>query len=118
MIWAYLIGAVFGGAVAGLSFDAGAAGVNGIVMCLLSKALLMAVFIPIYLLMSVVGKQKLWLSLVGSFCVGMLFFMMIPALTPLNSGIMNVILCLMGGVLFSVGVGCVSNNILKKTDLV
>ena len=56
--------------------------------------------------------------MVGSFCVGMLFFMMIPALTPLNSGIMNVILCLAGGALFSVGLGAVSNTVLGKTSLV
>lgn len=118
MILAYLVGAVLGGAIAGLSFEAGAAGVGRIVMCLVSKALLMAVFVPIYLLWSVAGKQKLWLSMVGSFCVGMLFFMMIPALTPLNSGIMNVILCLAGGALFSVGLGAVSNTVLGKTSLV
>ncbi len=118
MILAYLVGSLLGGAIAGLSFDAGAAGVSGIVMCLLSKEFLMAVFVPIYLLWSVVGKQKLWLSMVGSFCVGMLFFMMIPALTPLNSGIMNVIMCLIGGALFSVGLGAVSNTVLRKTSLV
>lgn len=118
MILAYLTGSVLGGAIAGLSFDTGAAGVSGIVMCFVSKALLMAVFVPIYLLLSVVGKQKLWLSMVGSFCAGMLFFMMIPALTPLNSGIINVMICLIGGALFSVGLGTVSSTILRKTNLV
>ena len=117
MILAYLVGALLGGAAAGLSFDAGAAGAGGIVMCLVSKALLMAVFVPIYLLWSVVGRQKLWLSMVGSFCVGMLFFMMIPALTPLNSGIVNVILCLAGGAVFSVGLGAASSKVLGKTSL-
>ena len=118
MILAYLIGSIIGGAIAGLSFDAGAAGVGGIVMCLVSKALLMAVFVPIYLLWSVVGKQKLWLSMVGSFAIGLLFFMMIPTLTPLNSGIMNVVMCLIGGAVFSVGLGAVSNTVLGKTSLV
>ena len=118
MILAYFIGAVLGGAIAGLSFDPGAAGAGGIVMCLLSKAILMAVFVPIYLLMGVVGKQKLWFSMVGSFIIGLLFFMMIPALTPLDSGVSNVILCLAGGGLFSIGLGAVSNLVLKKTSLV
>ncbi|MGN1186900.1 MAG: hypothetical protein ACI4R6_00265, partial [Lachnospiraceae bacterium] len=89
-----------------------------IVMCLLSKMLLIAVFVPIYLLMSVVAKQKTWLSMVVSFCAGMLLFMMIPMLTPLDSTIMNVFLCLAGGVLLSVGLGAVSNVVLKKTSLV
>ena len=118
MILAYFIGAVIGGAIAGLSFDAGAAGIGGIIMCLLSKIFLMAVFVSIFVLMSVVGKQKLWLSMIGSFAVGLLLFMMVPSLTPLNSTIMNVILCLAGGALFSVGLGAVSNIVLRKTSLV
>lgn len=112
------VGSVLGGAIAGLSFDAGAAGVGGIVMCLLSKAFLMAVFVPVYLLWSVIGKQKLWLSMVGSFAVGLLFFMMIPMLSPLNSGIMNIMVCLIGGALFSVGLGAASSVVLNKTSLV
>lgn len=118
MVLAYVLGAVVGGAIAGLSFDAGVAGASGIVMCLLSKALLMAVFVAIYLLWSVVGKQKMWLSVVGSFAIGLLFFMMIPSLTPLNSGLMNVVLCFAGAALFSVGLGAVSNVVLQKTSLV
>lgn len=118
MILAYFIGAIIGGAISGLSFDTGIAGINGIVMCMLSKILLMAVFVPIYVLMSVVGKQKLWLSMVGSFGIGMLLFMMIPKLTPLDSTIMNVIMCLIGGAIFSIALGSISNIILKKTSLV
>lgn len=44
--------------------------------------------------------------------VGMLFFIMIPMLTPLDSTITNVVLCLAGGVLFSVGLGAISNTML------
>ena len=87
-------------------------------MCLLSKMLLVAVFVPIYLLMSVLGKQKLWVSLLSSLGIGMLFFTMIPMLTPLDSGIMNVVLCLVGGALFCVGFGAISNKILGKTSLI
>lgn len=118
MVLAFFAGAVLGGAISGLPFDVGVAGTGGIVMCLLSKMLLMAAFVPIYLLVSVAAKQKTWLSMVGSFCVSMLFFMMIPMLTPLNSGIGNVAGCLAGGVLFSIGLGAVSNQVLKKTSLV
>ena len=63
----------------------GAAGVSGLVMCLLSKLFLVGVFVPVYLLMSVAGKQKVWFSLILSLCVGMLFFMIIPMLTPLDA---------------------------------
>ena len=44
--------------------------------------------------------------------------MMISMLTPLNATIMHVILCMAGGALFSVGLGAVSNIILKNTSLV
>lgn len=118
MLLAFFVGTMLGGAISGLPFDTGTAGVGGIVMCMLSKLLLVAAFAPIYLLWSVVGKQKLWLSLVGSFCISMLFFMMIPMLTPLDSTIMNVVLCLTGGVLFSAGFGAISSTVLKKTSLV
>lgn len=118
MVLAFFIGAMLGGAISGLPFDVGTAGINGIVMCLVSKALLMAAFAPIYLLMSVIAKQKTWMSMIGSFCISMLFFMMIPMLTPLDSGIVNVIGCLAAGVLFGMGFGAVSNQVLRKTSLV
>lgn len=118
MIIAFFTGAMLGGYISGLPFDTGIAGVNGIVMCLLSKIFLIAVFVPIYVIMSVIGKQKLWISLLGSLGAGMLLFTMIPMLTPLDAGIMNVIMCLGGGALFSAGIGAISNKILRKTSLV
>ena len=68
--------------------------------------------------MGVIAKQRLWLSLVLSFMVGMFLFMTVPMLTPLNSSVMNVVLCFAGGILFSAGFDAVSNQILKKTSLV
>lgn len=118
MLTAFFAGSMLGGAIAGLSFDTGMADIGGIVMCMLSKMLLMAAFVPIYLLMSVIGKQKTWLSMVASLFASMLFFMMIPMLTPLNAGIMNVILCLAGGVLLSIGMGAVSSQVLRSTSLI
>lgn len=117
MVLAFFIGAMLGGAIAGLPFEMSGFDTLGIVMCMLSKVTLVSVFVPIYLVMSVVAKQKLWLSLILSFMVGMLLFMMIPMLTPLNSTIMNVALCTAGGVLFSVGLGAISQLILKMKDI-
>lgn len=118
MIIAWTFGTIIGGAISGLSFDLGTAGISGLVMCIVAKILLMAIFVSIFLLISVIAKQKLWLSLVGSMMIGMLLFMMIPMLTPLDSGIINVIICLIGGILFSIGIGTISSKVLKKTDLV
>lgn len=114
----FFIGSMLGGAIAGLSFDTGKAGASGVVMCLISKVLLTAVFVPIYLVMSVAAKQRTWLSMIVSLGTGMLLFMMIPMMTPLDAGIMNVVLCLAGGAVFSAGLGAVSNLILRKTSLV
>ena len=118
MILAFFVGTMLGGAISGLSFDLGTACVSGLVMCLLSKMLLIGAVSPLYLLWSVIAKQKLWLSLVGSFMSSMLLFMMIPMLTPLDSTVLNVLLCGAGALLFSTGLGAVSNTILKKTSLV
>lgn len=118
MIIAFFVGAMIGGGIAGLPFDLEGASVTNVVMCLISKILLVGIFSSIYLLASVVAKQKLWLSLILSFGIGMLMFMMIPIITPLNSTIINVVLCLVGSALFSVGIGFGSVAILKKTSLV
>lgn len=118
MLIAYFIGAMLGGAIAGLPFDAGAAGAYGIVMCMLAKIFLVAVFVAIYLLFGVVAKQRLWFSVVLSLAAGMLLFTMIPMVTPLDSTIVNVVLCLVGGAIFGAGLGTLSGLILKKTSLV
>ncbi len=118
MIVAWFMGSMLGGAVAGLSFDTMGAGTFGVLMCIISKIAVMAVFVPIFLTMAVVAKQRAWLSICLSLAVGMLLFMMIPMMTPLDAGMMNVVLCVVGGALFSIGLGAVSNIILNKTSLV
>lgn len=115
---AFFIGGVIGGSVAGLSFKLGAAGVSGLVMCMLAKIFLTAVFVSIFLLMSVIAKSRSWMSICLSLFGGMLLFMMIPMMTPLDSGIMNVGLCLAGGMIFAAAIGAVSNLVLKRENLV
>ena len=118
LILGFFIGTMLGGAIAGLPFEMVSFGVGNVIMCLLSKMLLIAVFVPIYLLMSVIAKQKLWLSLLLSLMTGMFLFMMIPMLSPINATAMNVLLCLAGGALLGLGLGAISNQVLKKTSLV
>ena len=118
MILSFFVGSLLGGAIAGLPFDMVGFDTGNLVMCVLSKVLIVAVFVPVYLLWSVIAKQKVWMSLIGSMCMSMLFFMMIPLLTPLNATLVNVIGCLLGGVLFSVGLGALSSHVLAKRDLV
>lgn len=118
MILAFFVGDIIGSAIAGLSFDMGVAGINGIVMCIIAKMFLIGVFVPIYTLMSVIAKHKTWLSMVLSFGIGLMFFMVIPMVTPLDSTIVNVLCTLIGGIIFSIGLGAVSNVVLNKTSLV
>ena len=118
MLIAYLIGSILGGAMAGLSFELHGLTVGNIVMCMLAKILLMLVFVPIFVLISVAAKQKAWLSICGSLGGGMLLFMMVSMITPLGSTFINVVLCLAGGAMFAFGLGAASNAVLKKTSLV
>lgn len=76
---------------------------------------------PPYLIQSALKDrptQRTWLFVIISLGAGMLLFMMIPALTPLNAGIMNVILTFAGGTVFASGLGAVSTVVLSKTSLV
>lgn len=118
MFLMYFIGAMIGGAIAGLPFTMEGFNAGGIVACLFSKIFVILIFVAIALTLSVVAKQKLWISVLGSFAAGMLLFMMIPMMTPLNSNFLNVIMTFAGGTLFAVGLGAISNVILNKTSLV
>jgi len=117
LIIIFFVGTMLGGVFSGLSFALGSLNAGNIVMCILSKSLLVAVFVPIYLAVSVAAKQKTWLAIGGSCAVGMLLFAMIPMMTPLNATIMNVMLCLAGAILFCVLLGAISGIILKKRDI-
>ena len=118
MLVAFFIGAMIGGKFAGLPFTLEGATVFNVVMSMLSKIALMMIFVSIYILASVFAKQKLWLSLLMAFGIGMLMFMMIPIITPLNASIVHLILCLVGGAMFAVGIGFGSKAILEKSSLV
>lgn len=118
MMLAYFVGALLGGAIAGLSFDLGSISVFNLVMCMLAKIALVAVFVPIYVLLGVIAKNRTWLSITGGLMSSMLLFMMIPMLTPLDANPMHILLCLAGGAMFCVGLGAISTNVLRKTSLV
>ena len=118
MLIAFFVGAMIGGKFTGLPFTLEGATIFNVVMSMLSKIALMSIFVSIYVLASVFAKQKLWLSLLMAFGIGMLMFMMIPIITPLNAGVIHLLLCLVGGALFSFGLGFAGKKILEKTSLV
>ena len=118
MLIAYFAGSLLGGGISGLSFDLHGLTMGNIAMCMVAKIFLMLVFVAIDVIVSVAAKQKAWLCLCGSLGAGMLLFMTVSIITPLDSTMMNALLCLAGGILFSVGLGTFSNRILNKTSLV
>ena len=118
MILMYFIGAMLGGAIAGLPFDMVGFNAGGVIACMFAKIFLVAVFVAIFLTFAVVAKQRTWMSILLSIGVGAFMFMMIPMMTPLNANFIHVIMTLAGGALFAVGLGAVSNLILNKTSLV
>lgn len=118
MLIAFFVGSLIGGAIAGLPFALEGVTTLNIAMSVLSKIFLVSIFVSIYLLASVFAKQKLWLSILLSLGIGMLFYIMVPIITPLNAGILNLVLCLFGGAIFSIGIGVGSYFVLKKTSLI
>lgn len=118
MILAFVLGSIIGGAIASLSFEMVGFNAFNLVCSVISKVLLVPIFASIFLTMSVVGKQKSWLSICLSLGIGMFLFMVISIASPLDAGIIHVILCLAGSLGFAVGMGAISNLILKKTSLV
>ena len=118
MILAFVLGSVIGSAVASLPFTMDGFNVGNLIFSILSKFALVLIFVPIYLVMSVVAKQKLWLSILLSLGVGMFLFNIAPMVAPLDATPVHLILCIAGGVGFSIGLGAISNLILNKTSLV
>ncbi|MBQ7924162.1 MAG: ABC transporter permease [Clostridia bacterium] len=118
MLITFVIGALLGGKIAGLPFTMEAFNAGNFICSILSKIFLVPIFVSIYVIASVTCKEKLWLSLLVSFGVGMFLFNIAPMVSPLDSGILNIILCIAGGAMFAVGLGAISNLILKKTNLV
>lgn len=118
MMLAYWLGAMVGGVAVGLSFHTGSAGVGGVVFCLLSKLLLLSVAVSIGVLMSVIGKQKVWLAMLGSLAAMMILYSMIPMIAPLDSGTFHVLLSLILGLSCGLGLGCISRWLLNRQNLV
>lgn len=117
MILGFFIGAILGGAIAGLPFTMEGFNAGGIIACMFSKIFLVAVFVAIFFTFAVIAKQRTWMSILLSLGVGAFLFMMIPMMTPLNANFIHVIMTLAGGAIFAVGLGALSNMILNKTSL-
>lgn len=113
MIITYVIGTVVAGLLTGKAFDVN---VSGLILCLISKAFLMGVFCSLFVSVAVFFKNKLWLTIVFTFLLGMMLY---PAASfaALNSTAITVFIALIIGSAGAVAIGAVSNLFLKKRDL-
>ena len=117
MLLAYFAGSMLAGRIVGLTFAMEGFAVWNLLLCMISKILLMTIFAAIYVLMSVIAKRRSWMSLLLSFTVGMFMFMVIPMMTPLNAGLINVVMCLAGAVLFTAALAKAAGIVLQRTDI-
>lgn len=118
MLVAFFIGAMIGGKISNLPFALEGISAFNIMCSMLSKIFLVLIFVAIFILASVIAKQKLWLSILLSLGIGMLFFTMVPIISPLNATLMNAILSLVGSGIFAYGIGVGSYYILSKTSII
>lgn len=118
MLVSYLVGSVLGGLISGISFDLLGLTYMNIFMCMLAKICLVPMFVSVFVLASVIAKQKTWLAICLSLGFGMLLFMTVSIVTPLSSTALNAVLCFVGGGIFAFGLGAVSDIVLKKSALV
>ena len=117
MLLAYFAGTLLGGRIAGLSFAMEGFAAWNLVMCMISKIFVMAIFVAIFVLMGVIAKRRAWMSILLSFTVGMFMYMVIPMMTSLDAGLLNVIMCLAGGIIFTAAIGSAGRMVLDRTDI-
>ena len=113
MIVTYVFGTVLAGLFTGKTFDVN---LSGLIMCLLSKAFLMGIFCSLFLGIAVFFRNKLWMTIVFTFLIGMIFY---PAasVATLNSTVVTMLLTLAAGVIGAIAIGAGSSVILNKRDL-
>jgi len=113
MIVTYVLGTILAGLLTGKEFDVNA---GGLIMCLFSKLFLMGIFCPLFLVIAVFFREKLWLTIIFTFLLGMMFY---PAASfaTLNSTAITVLLTIAAGCAGITGFGFVSSILLRKRDL-
>lgn len=113
MIIAYCIGTVAAGILMGKSFDVNVA---GLIMCLVSKVFLMGLFCSLFLSVSVFFRSNLWLTIIFTFLIGMLFYP-VASIATLGANLFIVFASLIGSIAGAVLIGSVSRFILGHRDL-
>ncbi len=118
MFIVFFIGSMLGGKIASLSFSLDGFKAYNVLFCMLAKIFIVLIFVSLFTIFAVIAKSKLWLSIILSLSCGMIFFMMIGIIAPLDAGILNLVMALFGSIIFAVGMAIISKVILNKTRLV
>ncbi len=113
MIITYILGTIISGLIMGVSFKVG---ILGLVSCLLSKALLMAIFSSLFVAIAVFFKQKLWITIVFTFLFGMMLYPL-GSIANLSANFSTVLIALVLGAIGAILIGSISSLILNKRDL-
>ena len=114
MIATYVLGTVIAGLLTGKEFDVNT---GGLIMCLISKLFLMGIFCSLFLGIAVFFRNRLWLTIIFTFLLGMMLY---PAasVATLSSTAITALMSLMAGIIGVIAFGAVSAFILRKRDLV
>nr|MCR5100182.1 hypothetical protein [Butyrivibrio sp.] len=118
MIVSYLVGTFIGGIVSGISFEMIGFDYENLVYCLLSKGVLVAVFVSVYEFISIIARKKIWLLFACSLFFGGQLFMISQVITPINASNKNVIVCFVFAIIFGIGIGISSGKILEKINVI
>ena len=117
MILSYTLVTLIVGAFMGKSFDLGGANMGNVILCLLSKAFLMGLFVPLYLGFAVLFKQRLWVTIIATFAAGILFYPVASAAVPLDSTAVHLLISVIVAAAGFFGIGTLSTLVLNKRDL-
>jgi len=113
MIGTYFLGTVLAGAIMGKSFDVSA---GGLIFCLLSKMFMMIVFCSLYLAIAVFFKDKLWMTIIATMLLGMMFYP-VAIFANLESTILTFIMSILGSLMLGAVFFFVTHLFLRKRDL-
>ena len=113
MILTYTLGTILCGAIMGKGFDVN---VGGLILCLLSKMVMMLAFCSLFLAIAVFFKDKLWLTIICTFLFGMVLYP-VAIFANLDSNILTFIMSTLGSVLLGVGFYYLSRLFMRKRDL-
>jgi len=113
MILTYTFGTIICGGIMLKSFDVN---VFGLMLCLLSKMVMMLAFCSLFLAIAVFFKNQLWFTIICTFLFGMVLYP-VAIFANLDSNLLTFIMSIVGSVGLGIGFFYVTRLFLRKRDL-